>query len=199
MIVHPFHDDDVLLEAMQRARMGDCDAFTIIYERCIVRVRRLCRCKLCWRDRVQLYEDDLASEVMVSIWRSICNASADTWTLDDLWRALCRSSTDRCFDRTKRNNRQKRKSHLELSDLFQTLYGNQICRMGTEEVDTEDLVEKLLELLPSDELREIVVDRLDGLDLNEIAIRRDVSVRTVRRKLDTVWQIFLDGVLERRY
>ena len=51
MIECPSCEDAVLLQAMERVRHGDSDAFEVIYYHCVGKVQKLCRCRLRWADR----------------------------------------------------------------------------------------------------------------------------------------------------
>ncbi len=53
MTTRPRCDDEDagLLQAIERVRNGNSDAFDVIYHQCNGRVQRLCRRRLCWADR----------------------------------------------------------------------------------------------------------------------------------------------------
>ena len=81
-----------------------------------------------------------------------------------------------------------------MSLLFDALYGHRVWAIGVAEVDAEDLLESLLEKLPDNELREFVLLKLLGLTNDQIADQWQVSIRTIQRRMDAVWQLF-DGMV----
>ena len=108
MIECPSCEDAVLLQAIERVRQGDSDAFEVIYDHCVDRVQILYRCRLRWIDRCIHFEEDLASEIMTSIWKSLRDPRTDWATVDEVWRAIHRLVFERCINRVKYNNRTTR-------------------------------------------------------------------------------------------
>ena len=137
----------------------------------------------------------MASEIMTAIWKSLRDPSTTWVTSDEMWHAIHRLVFERCINRAKYNTRKKRRNVLELPVLFDELYGHRVRASGIAEVDTEDLVQALLETLPDNELLEFVVLKLRGLTNDEIADRWQVTVRTVQRKMDAVRRLFDGNVL----
>ena len=194
MIEFPSCEDAVLLHAMERVQHGDSDAFEVIYYHCIGNVENLCRCRLRWADRGIHFEEDLASEIMTSVWKSLCDSRTEWATSDELWQAIHRLVFERCINRVKYNNRSKRRNGLELRVLFDELFGHRDWENGVAEVDARDLIDALLERLPDNELREFVLLKLLGLTNDQIADQWQVSIRTIQRRMDAVWQLF-DGMV----
>jgi len=195
MIERPSCEEAVLLHAIERVRQGDSDAFEVIYHHCSGRVQNLCRYRLRWMDRCIHLEEDMASEIMTSIWKSLRDPRTSWVTSDELWHAIHRLVLQQCIDRARYNTRKKRRTVLELPVLFDELYGHRVWANGVAEVDTEDLLKALLEKLPDNELLEFVVLKLRGLTNDEIADQWRVTVRTVQRKMDAVRQLFDDRVM----
>ena len=194
MIECPSCEDVVLLQAIERVRHGDSDAFEVIYYHCIGKVQNLCCCRLRWADRCIHFEEDLASEIMTSIWESLCDSRTEWATSGELWQAMHRLVFERCINRVKYNSRNKRRNGLELRVLFDELYGHRVWAIGVAEVDARDLIDALLEKLPDNELREFVLLKLLGLTNDQIADQWQVTIRTVQRRMDAVWQLFDDMV-----
>jgi len=195
MIERPSCEEAVLLHAITRVRQGDSDAFEVIYHHCSGRVKNLCRYRLRWMDRGIHFEEDMASEIMTSIWKSLCDPFTTWVTADELWHAIHRLVFEQCIDRARYNTRKKRLAVLELPVLFDELYGHRVWANGVAEVDTRDLLKTLLGKLPDNELTEFVELKLRGLTNDEIANQWRVTVRTVQRKMDTVRQFFDDKFL----
>ncbi len=183
-------EDEGLLQAIERVRHGDSDAFEVIYHQCYGRVQRLCRRRLCWADRCIQYEEDLASEILLSIWKSLRDPQTKLATSDELWRFLHRLVFERCINRAKYNKQRKRRNELELPLLFDALYGHRVWAIGVAEVDAADLVQALLGEIPDSKARAFVVSKLHGLTNNEIADQWRINIRTVRRTIKGVRQLF---------
>jgi DNA-directed RNA polymerase specialized sigma24 family protein len=187
-------DDDFLLEAIQQVRLGDQGAFEVIYNYCIVRVKGLCRCRLCASDRGMQIEEDLSSEVMTLLWQSLCDPDIRWQTCDELWHVLYRLVFERSTDRGKYNMRKKRRSDLNLAQLFSEIYGHRVSANGIAEVDAEDLVAVLVGSLPDEESKECIELKLAGATNDELAKRWQVTVRTVRRKVQYIREIYNDKI-----
>jgi DNA-directed RNA polymerase specialized sigma24 family protein len=196
MITRPCceNEDTSLVRAIEQVRNGDSVAFEVIYNHCIGTVRRLCRCRLCWKDLCIQFDDDLASEIMTALWKSICDPKLEWETENRLWQAIYRLVFERCINRGKYNKQQKRRNDLELGLLFDALYGHRDWGIGMAEVDAEDLAQVLLEKLPDNESREFVVCKLRGLTNDQIAVQWQVTIRTIQRRMDAVRQHFDEKV-----
>jgi DNA-directed RNA polymerase specialized sigma24 family protein len=186
MIESPPCEDSVLLQAIERVRQGDSDAFEVIYHNCFAKVQRLCRFRLRWKDRCIYFEEDLASDIMTSIWKSLCDPRTEWSTSNNLWQAIHRLVFEGCINRARHNNRKKRHNELELRVLYQALYGHRIWAIGAAEVEAKDLIETLLEKLLDEEQTQFVECKLSGLTNHQIASRWQVNVRTVQRTMESV-------------
>jgi len=195
MTENPFCDDAAVIQAMEQVRNGDSDAFHLIYNHCFRKVHLLCRCRLCWADRCIHFEEDLTSEVMTSVWKSLRDPRTHWTSVDQLWQAIHRLILERCINRGRHNKRQKRRTISDLSLLFETLYRYRESVGGIAQVDTDDLLQALLRTLHNDELSDLVECKLQGLSNREIAAQRHISMRTIQRKLNSVRQV-LDLRLE---
>ncbi len=64
------------------------------------------------------YEEDMASEIMTSIWKSLRDPSMTWVTKDEMWHAIHRLVFERCINRANYNTRKKRLNVLEIPVLF---------------------------------------------------------------------------------
>lgn len=191
-------DEDVcLLQAIDRVRQGDSDAFEVIYHQCYDRLQRFCRRRLCWADRCIHYEEDLASEILICLWKSLRDPQTELGTPNELWHALHRLVFERCIDRAKYNNQLKRRNELELPLLFDELYGHRVWAINAAEVDAADLVQVLRGEIPDDKARAFVMSKLIGLSNREIAQQWQVTIRTVQRTMECVRKLFEEKIENR--
>jgi len=141
VLPRPFNDDAIILQAIERIRMGDSDAFNVIFEGCHVVIQSLCRARLRWADRCIHYEDDLASEILTATWLTIRDRRT-TWNSGaDVWHAILRIAFERGINRAKYVNRSKRSTDLELATLFRQIHGHRNIAPEFEVINIEETFE----------------------------------------------------------
>lgn len=183
MSPRPFDDDAIILQAIERIRMGDSDAFNVIFEGCHVVIQSLCRARLRWADRCIHYEEDLASEILTAIWLTIRDPKT-TWNSGaDIWHAILRIAFERGINRARYMNRTKRSTVLDLATLFREIHGHRDIASEFEVVDIEDTFEQFRKVLPDDESKELMTMKLCGLRNDQIADQKNVDVRTIQRRI----------------
>jgi DNA-directed RNA polymerase specialized sigma24 family protein len=193
-------------EWLDGLKTGNTDASQKLWERYIGQVVHIAHRRLGGRPRRASDEQDIAQEVFATFYR--CAEEGRFARLDDrndLWQVLV-MLTDR-----------KAKQHLrgELADKRgagdvrgeSALHGSWLSNTtagaggfgnvaGIEPTpDSVDKITGLLECslqhLPSEELRTLMVDKLMGYSDREIATQRNMSLRSVERKLQIIRQFLL--------
>lgn len=183
------NETDLLL-AIQRVRDGAPDEFELIHCRYIATVQNLCRCKLHTADRCIHYEEDLASEIMLTLWMSIRDQRYQWSSTDELWHAILRLIKNRTFNRARNNRRKKRCTLLDLAALYRELYGHLGAAGNVAQVDAEDAFEAFFQRLPDRESKELISLKRIGLTNDTIADQLKVNVRTIQRRLEILGQVF---------
>lgn len=186
----PNDDNSNLVPTIERIRMGDSDAFQWIYDHFITSVRRRCRKRLCREDQCLQIEDDIANEIMASLWLAL-RASNNHWsTLSELNAVVHRMIVERCIDRARYINRKKRSLRSDLSTLFDVLYACRIQRSDRRELEILIMIREFMESLPCNELKDWVALRWQGYSNAEIALTWGTSTRTAERKMNAVGNCF---------
>lgn len=186
----PNDDDTNLVPAIERIRKGDSGAFQWIYDHYIASVRRRCRMRLCRDDQCLQVEDDIANDIMLSLWISLRTTNNHYSSLSQLNSIVHRMIVERCIDRARYINRRKRSLSSDLSTLFDALYA---CRMrwyDIRELETLIMMRELMDSLSCNELKSWVALRWEGYSNAEIALRWGTSTRTAERKMQAVGDCF---------
>ncbi len=189
MSARPCRDETEMLQAIERVRSGDREAFDVIYYGYIDAIQRLCRSRLGWADRCIHFEEDLASEILTAIWMSI-HDQKNFSNADELWFAILRVVLERCIDRARYNQRSKRTMDTDVAKLFERLYGKREFAIGIAEVDLEDTFKDFLKKLPDSDARGLIDLKQRGLTNEQIADQQHVDIRTVQRRLKALSLLF---------
>ncbi|MCU0712916.1 MAG: RNA polymerase sigma factor [Pirellula sp.] len=183
----PTHDQD-LSPTLERIRLGDHSGFDEIYNHFIDDVRRGCRRQLGWQDRCEQYEDDLAQEVMVTLWQSlksfsnICDQRGDR-TCDFIFLVIRRLIFEQGVNRGKHNKRQKRQRSVPLPVLYAELTRSHDTGNDQDAIDARDALQIALDRVSGSKIREIIIRKLRGESNQEIALGMQLSSRSIRRLL----------------
>jgi RNA polymerase sigma factor (sigma-70 family) len=169
-----------LLKAIEQLRSGDSKAFDVIYRLCFDRVEAYCRCKICSKDRQMRYEEDLASEIMIELWKTLRESKTEWNSPQQLWQAINRLVFERAIDHARKSKRQKRRSVFEWPDLSQESSKQQ---NDIAEMDANESLEYFCEQLDSRRHLEYVECKWSGMTNEEIAELWQVHVRSVRRTM----------------
>lgn len=186
----PNDDDTALGPVIKRIRMGDSDAFQWIYDRLIASVRRRCRKRLCWCDKCEQIEEDIANEIMLSLWLSLLTPNNHWSSLQELNAAINRMIFERCVDRARYLKRKKRLRNHDLPTLFSILYAHRLQWCEVKELETLGMLKELIDSLSCYELKDWVSLRWEGYSNAEIARKWGASTRTAERKMQTVGDCF---------
>lgn len=131
-------------------------------------------------------------DVALSVFGSICRGAAegrfaDVTTRDELWWLLLRITRQKVVNHIRREMAAKRRGnrHLDFSDDG---IDNIACRAPGPEflIALEEEYSRLMRVLRDDCMRTIVLLRIEGYSIDEIAERLSVSKRTVERKLQLI-------------
>lgn len=166
-------------QLLARCEAGEAAAAEEIFERYMRRLVPLARGRLAGR----LARRVDAEDVVMSAWRSFFVAARDgRFSLQqggDLWRLLAKITLRKVWRAAERHQAGKRQLDLEVAADSQLAD----CEPGPDEAAAlADEVQRLMTRLAPLE-RRVVELRLQGWDLEEIAIAVGKSVRTVRRAL----------------
>lgn len=186
----PNDDDTNLVPTIKRIRKGDSDAFQWIYDHFIASVRRRCRKRLCREDQCLQIEDDIANEIMASLWLALRTSNKRWSTLSQLNRIVHRMIVERCIDRARYIKRKKRSLSSDLSTLFDVLYACRIQRSDRRDLEILIMIREFMESLPCNELKDWVALRWQGYSNAEIALTWGTSTRTAERKMKAVGDCF---------
>ena len=171
-------------------KAGDADAAQKIWERDCAQLLRLASNKLKLASRRVADEEDLA----LSAFKSFCLRAARggfTKLADrgDLWQLLFVLTERKARNLVVHERRQKRDVGRQ-QDAFATeeMVSPEPSPAFAAEVAEE--FQRLLDLLDDDELRFVVVWKMEGYSNEEIAMKLDCVARTVERKLNLIRKIW---------
>jgi DNA-directed RNA polymerase specialized sigma24 family protein len=143
-------------------------------------------------------QDDIAQSVLVAIWKGTEAGLFDKVTdRDELWWTLLKITRRKVVtayrrEKTKQRGRwgmaarERLQSDLDASG-FHTF--KEICNdePTPESICTlQDETTRLLDLLPSSDLQQIAIDRIEGFTVEEIAHRLSLTPRSIERKLQLI-------------
>jgi RNA polymerase sigma factor (sigma-70 family) len=169
---------------------GDRQAVQRLWERYYRRLVGLARKKLRGLPRRVADQDDVALSAFDSFIRGVEQGRFPRLEdRDDLWQILAMITTRKAFDLKNYAERERRDWRLEAQDdsdgaLLRGLIGREPDPAFAAQVAEE--LERLLRLLPDEELRQIVLLKLEGCTNEEIAARLDLLLKSVERRLSRV-------------
>jgi len=188
---------------IDRLKAGQDDAVAALWQRYFSRLVGLAHQQLAGVP----YRTDVAEDVAVSVFHSFYQrAGAGGFQRlddrDDMWKLLAVLTTRKAVSARRREGAAKRgagqvvpASELAAAsdDQVTDLFGNLAAAEPTpaEAVAAAEEIHRLLELLGDEELRQVVLARLEGYSNEEISDRLGMSLATVERKLKRVrarWQ-----------
>jgi RNA polymerase sigma factor (sigma-70 family) len=176
---------------------GNRDAAQHLWERYFSRLVALAKIRIGDSSRRISDEEDVAAQVFESFWKAAESGRfPDLSDRDSLWRLLVKMTGRSVIDRQRRQNRQRRgggrvrgESVFQHSaDREQPALADVIGLEPTPEfvVMMREQVVGLLNLLDSDELRQLALAKMEGRTNKEIAADLDCSERTVERRLKLI-------------
>jgi DNA-directed RNA polymerase specialized sigma24 family protein len=185
-------------------KAGDGAAVQPLWERYYARLVRLARAKLRMARRGAAEDEEDAA---LSAFNSFCAGAAhgrfpQLADRDDLWRLLVVITVRKAGAQVTRQGRQKRGGGRVLGEadftgesaegrspgLLEAVIGSEpspeFAAAAAEECG------RLLDLLDTDDLRQVAIDRMEGYTNDEIAERLGCARRTVARRLDLIRKIW---------
>ncbi|XZE18153.1 RNA polymerase sigma factor [Pirellulaceae bacterium SH449] len=183
----PTHDQD-LSPTLERIRLDDPGGFDEIYNLYIDDVRRSCRRQLGRQDRCEQYEEDLAQEVMLVLWQTLCSfaKSCNRWrniSHELIQAVICRLIFEQGINRGKHNGRQKRQRCVPLPLLYAELTRSRQTGHDQDEIDVQDAFYVAFNCLSRSKTRDLILRKLRGESVEEIASAYQRSPRSIRRIL----------------
>ena len=174
-----------------------------LWERYFVKLVQLARIELHGAQRRAADEEDVA----ISVFESFCRAAEngrfpDLADRESLWRLLIRMTARKSIDQRRRESAQRRGGGQR------TAYGDEpasddalaLVIGDTPSPEFAAIVAEefrnLLDLLGDEQLRELVLGKLEGYTNEEMAGRLDCSVRTVERRLNLIREKCKQEVLD---
>jgi DNA-directed RNA polymerase specialized sigma24 family protein len=198
-------DDEITCWLSGLAR-GEDTAVEAIWRRYYHRLVRLARTKLAEGRRRMADEEDVA----LSAFHTFCRgAAADRFPRledkHDLWKLLVTITARKAAKLLRRERQQKRGSGGVRGESVFPAAGDRDKGFGIGEVlgseptpelaaSTAEQCERLLGLLPDDNLRQIALWKMEGYTNDEIAGKLRRSPRTVERKLERIRELWLREV-----
>ncbi|MCA9098235.1 MAG: hypothetical protein KDA36_07615 [Planctomycetaceae bacterium] len=173
-------------------RDGDPVAAERIWKRFSARIVAMARTKLGDAPRQMSDEEDIANSAFASLFSGIQGSRfPELLNRDSLWRLLVVITVRKVYDQLEYQHRQKRDVFRE-RDTAGGPEGD-LLRWAISQEPTPEIAAQLTEnvsvrlrTLPSDDLRQIALLKLEGYTNIEIAERLDRGLATIARKLSTI-------------
>lgn len=191
-------EDDITMWISQLAK-GDADAAEVIWQQYFTQLVRYARRKLADMPRRSFDEEDVAISAMNSFFKAMeAGRFEKVEDREDLWKLLLTITARKACAQHRRSLRGKRGGGLVRGEsAFVGAAGDvgRDCGIGqvlgrepTPELSAAilDNTRQLLDRLDDDKARQIVLMRLQGYRIGEIAEHLGCVRRTVERKLDLV-------------
>ncbi len=194
-------DADAVSIWLKEVKRGDAEAARRLWERYFPSLVRLARKKLSWVPRKLEDEEDVALSAM----KSFCRA-ADKGRFPhvndrhSLWRLLCRITHRKAVDLIRRSQTAMGDAKVMGESCFAggaSSTRQPMAAMAAAETAPDlaallaEEFQRLLGMLPDDELKTIAIARMDGHTNREIAERLGCAERTIERRLKyirAVWK-----------
>lgn len=159
-------------------------------------IKRRCRCKLCSADRLIHYEEDLANDVMLGLWRELTSSSQrNLESTEDIWIAILRLIEERSIDRAKYLHRKRRRCTSQMESLFEkSLNVPDFEFTVLLHIEAAETWEILKGLASNEQYLELLQLKRDGFDVRDIAIQFRLSVRSIHRKLHHLRKLYTSTV-----
>lgn len=185
---------------------GDEDSTRELWARCFASVVRLARQNLSGAPRRMTDEEDVAASVFESLFFGAVEGKfPDLKDRDSLWRLIVVMTRRKAADHVNSERREKRgggnvrgdsiflsRPGAEHRGNFDHFVGTQPSPIAVALV--EEKTSELLDALPDEEHRQIVLLRLEGYSTAETADELSISLRSVERRLQairTLWSQIL--------
>ncbi len=179
-----------------RVRSGSTDAFVILFNFYIQRLRGYVVGRLSDRDRGEGIEDDLSVETMYCLWFDLSGGRfSKVNNRDELWYAIMRIAKSRMIDRHRYLSRIRRAAIKTIS-LSSLVIGSK-TQSEIDQFIIYDAWKLFTESLEDQQLKELVRMKMDGLSSDVVAEQLGLVPRTVQRKLKIIRELWEDFVFTR--
>jgi DNA-directed RNA polymerase specialized sigma24 family protein len=201
------HDDGSVTRWLGDLKVGGDSAAQHLWERYFDRLVSLARARLRSARRVGGMEDE--EDAALSAFDSFCRAAAAGRfprldNREDLWRLLVVVTVRKVFGQVERQGALKRGGDGRLVGESVLIGGDAAGLNGFDQIAGDEpspelaalVVEeyrRLRDSLRTDELRRVLDLRLEGYTREEIAEHLGCAVRTVKRKLEVIREVWLEG------
>ncbi len=191
-------DDDPVTQWIEGLKAGDEDAVADLWNRYFDRLVQLARQRLGTTPRRVADEEDVA----VSVFRCLCAGAehgrlAEIADRGDLWRVLVTMTLRKTIDQQRRLAGKKRGSgRVRGESVFLRRSGEETSPGLQQFGDTmptpqmmaiiEEGGQRLLEALEDERLQQIALWKLEGYTNDEIAVKLDLTTRSIERKLQRI-------------
>jgi RNA polymerase sigma factor (sigma-70 family) len=189
---------DSISEWLGQLKAGQIEAAQKLWSRYSAKLVRMAKQRLGKSPREVADEEDIALSVFGSVFRAAAEGRFDQIsTRDELWWLLLTLTNRKAVDHIRREAAQKRLHNFGQTDESRAVGGRGSCPFSLNElisseptpdflVALEEQYVHLLAKLRNDQLREIVVLRIDGYAVSEIAQKMNIGLRAIERKLQLI-------------
>lgn len=200
-----FVTDDPVSQWIEQLATSDRDAANQLWQHFCRRLMSFARNRLSPTSRRVYDEEDAA----ISAFRSLCrgiesNRYPEINSRDNLWGLLVVIAGRKIANRKRFDGQKKRAISSTLTeDLFQSVSGDEgsplrsvMSREPTPALAAEvaDTSEHLLSMLPEEDLRQLVLLKLEGYTNEDAAEKMQVTRRTVQRKLERIRRCWMEAL-----
>lgn len=173
-------------EWIKLLEQGNDEAANKIWSTYFPRLVGLARSVLKDRARTDGYEEDIALSALKSFCIRLQDGKfPDINDGDGLWKLLMTITLRKAFKIHRKNARY---SDGDVIDWLHYIPNREVS--PEDAISTIDEIDRLLELLPDDRTRQIVLARLEGRTQQEVANHVGCSIATVERKLKLVRELW---------
>lgn len=189
---------EIIQSRLRRVRQGDQEAAADLWDRFFPPLAAFAAAQFRKAKAPSVDGEDAALSALAAVLQQGKQDILENVTgHDEFWRLLSRITRRKVIDRIRRQRRHKRGGNRSVSESAAGLLGlDSLAATGPTPdliVMVDEQVELLLEALPNDEVREIVLAKLEGATNKEVAKLRRCSLSTVERRLRIARQFWLSS------
>ena len=184
---------------------GDEQAAEELWQHVSLRLLEHARAKLDGRTRRGYDENDAANSAFHSLCRGLADGRLEAENRDALWGLLAVITSRKISARRRYLNRQKRgggtvRGESGFDELGDSGIYSVIDRQQMPEVlaEVSESCDQLLDALPDETMRQIVLLKFQGAKNAEVAAQLNCTQRTVERKLERIRRIWIEAGLHDR-
>jgi len=199
-----FASDDPVSQWIEQLAASEREAANRLWQHFCRRLMSFARNRLSPTSRRVYDEEDAA----ISAFRSLCrgiesNRYPEINSRDNLWALLVVIAGRKIANRKRFDGQKKRAVRSTLTeDVFQSPNEGSLLQSLTSREPTPalaaevaDTSEHLLSILPDDDLKRLVLLKLEGYTNEDAAEKMQVTRRTVQRKLERIRRCWLDTLI----